>query len=72
MTRFIAFYPSRPFWLGGKPTMAGLNASSSQIVRNQFIGAMSEEVYSHERDEFSLKVCRDGMIDHASCNSNRE
>lgn len=54
--RFIAFYPSRPFWAGSE-----IDFSDPKNLDN-FENLMAEEVLSESNDTFCLKVCRDGMV----------
>ena len=54
--RFAAFYSSRPFWAG--------QAIDFDTVRTpaQFTQQMSAIVFSHDTDDFRLRICRDGMV----------
>ena len=54
--RFAAFYSSRPFWAG--------EAIDFHTVRTpaQFTQQMSAIVFSHDTDDFHLRICRDGMV----------
>ncbi len=56
ISRFTAFYPSRPFWAGSKVNF------DDQSYGGWFDDQMVEEVYVHETDAFTVKVCRDGRI----------
>jgi hypothetical protein len=53
---FTAFYPSRPFWAGSKVNF------DDQSYEGWFHDQMVEEVYVHQTDAFTVKVCRDGRI----------
>lgn len=53
---FTAFYPSRPFWAGNKVDF------SDQTREGWFHDQMVEEVFSHETQDFTIKICRDGRI----------
>jgi hypothetical protein len=53
---YTAFYSSRPFWAGSKIDF--------QVTPTDelFYRQMSEVVHTANSEEFSLKVCRDGLI----------
>jgi hypothetical protein len=56
ISHFTAFYPSRPFWAGSKVNF------DDQSYEGWFHNQMVEEVYIHQTDAFTVKVCRDGRI----------
>ncbi|MFH1910992.1 MAG: hypothetical protein ABIK91_03035 [Pseudomonadota bacterium] len=56
ISRFTAFYPSRPFWAGSKVNF------DDQSYEGWFHDQMAEEVYNRQTDAFTIKVCRDGRI----------
>jgi hypothetical protein len=53
---FTAFYPSPPFWAKSDVDFSSLSTPES------FYEQMTEEVYSRETPNHTIKVCRDGMI----------
>lgn len=55
-TKYIAFYPSQPFWAVQK-----INFSEKQ-AGNWFRQTMSEDMFSDEKTTHSLKISRDGRI----------
>lgn len=56
ISKFTAFYPSRPFWAGSKVDF------SDQSREGWFHDQMVEEVFSHETSTHTIKICRDGRI----------
>ena len=54
--RFAAFYSSRPFWAGKAIDF------DTVMTPKQFTREMSAVVFSHDTDDFRLRVCRDGMV----------
>lgn len=56
VNKFTAFYPSRPFWAVSK-----IDFDDPKSLDN-FHDLMSEVVYQDSSEDFSVKICRDGMV----------
>lgn len=74
-TNYKAFYTSRPFWAGNKPSLSILDSplhftkiaddgSSFSILdrSGHFSKIMEEEIFLYESEIYQLKICKDGMI----------
>jgi hypothetical protein len=64
ISKFIAFYPSRPFWAVGQIDFdfQKCPADLGDRERKEFSDKMAEEVYVDKGDGYTLKLCRDGQV----------
>jgi len=58
----MGFYASRPFWAMSKPNFNILAEQGYGDVGRAFTDMMSEQVFVRETNDYSLKICRDGMV----------
>lgn len=53
---YVGFYTSHLFWVDGRPNFQELN---DEIAFNE---AMEEVVFSHSTQDYTLKMCKDGLF----------
>ncbi len=66
MERFIGFYTSLPFWAGKKIDIDHfckyINSPKKEEIEQNVSSLMSKEEFVYNSNEYTLKICKDGMI----------
>lgn len=60
MEKYVGFYTSKPFWMGGKPDLSKFG--SHYYIIPEFFNIMSEIVYEFKKEDYGVSICKDGMI----------
>lgn len=59
MKRYIGFYTSHPFWAGKGLQHSDYNQKNTQ---ENFTSILEDVIFKDTSDDYSIKICRDGMF----------
>ena len=60
MEKFVAFYPSRPFWLDGEPDLKKFGPENYDVLG--FYKEMSKIIFKFNKNDYTVSICKDGLV----------